>query len=167
MVQFNPLSSAIKIKLLLIKLHRVGIILVDKLIIKLSSTFLTHFMYTVPDSILVAMATSTEPNAILGREYSVTCLAAITTNTHALLCSPVPSFNYENGSRISFGSNSESVTVQGPVNISNSAREVELVFDLLKTSHAGRYVCRASLDSPALDETLVKESVFQLNLQSE
>ena len=122
-------------------------------------------MYTVPDSALVAMATSTEPNAILGREYSVTCLAAITANTHALLCSPVPSFNYENGSMISFGSNS--VTVQGPVNISNSARGVELVFDLLKTSHAGRYVCRASLDSPALDETLVKEDVFQLNLQSE
>ena len=122
-------------------------------------------MYTVPDSTLVAMATRTEPNAILGREYSVTCLAAITANSQALLYSPVSTFNYENGSMISSGSNS--VTVQGPVTISNSAREVELVFDLLKTSHAGRYVCRASLDSPALDETLIKEDVFQLNLQGE
>ena len=111
------------------------------------------------------MAASTEPDVILGREYSVTCLAAITANSHALQYSPMPSFNYENGTMISNGTNS--IRVQGPVIVSSSAREVELVFDLLKTSHAGRYICRASLDSPALDETLIKEDVFQINIQGE
>ena len=75
------------------------------------------------------------------------------------------SFNYENGTTIS--SQNSSTVIQGPVTVRSSAREVELVFNLLKTSHAGRYVCRASLDSPALDETLVKESVFQLNFKCE
>ena len=111
------------------------------------------------------MAASTEPDVILGREYSVTCLAAITANSHALQYSPMPSFNYENGTMISNGSNS--IRVKGPMLVSSSAREIELVFDLLKTSHAGRYICRASLDSPALDETLVKEDVFQINIQGE
>ena len=75
------------------------------------------------------------------------------------------SFNYENGTTIS--SQNSSTVIQGPVTVRSSARVVELVFDLLKTSHAGRYICRASLDSPALDEALVKESVFQLNFECE
>ena len=123
------------------------------------------FLHSVPDSTLVAVATSSEPVHVLGREYSVTCLAAITANSHALQYSPIPSFNYENGTTISNGFNS--ISVQGPVNISSSAVEVDLVFDVLKTSHAGIYVCRASLDSPALDETLIKEATFQLTFQGE
>ena len=75
------------------------------------------------------------------------------------------SFNYENGTMIS--SRSSSIMAQGPVTVSSSAGQVELVFDLVKTSHAGRYICRASLDSPALDEILVKENVAQLNLERE
>ena len=41
------------------------------------------------------------------------------------------------------------------------------MFSALHTSHAGRYICRGSLTSPALFSPLVKTKDYNISVQSE
>ena len=57
---------------------------------------------------------------------------------------------------------------QGEENMANtSLTSRRLLFEEVRTSHAGRYVCVGKLESVALDEPLVKTAEYSMELTSE
>ena len=76
---------------------------------------------------------------------------------------PVPQWLNDNGSDVVVGSG---VILDGP-NFQSTLTPLTMVFNALRTSHAGRYICQGSLTSPALFSTLVKTEDYNITIQSE
>ena len=76
---------------------------------------------------------------------------------------PVPQWLNDNGSDVVVGSG---VILDGP-NFQSTLTTLTMVFNALRTSHAGRYICQGSLTSPALFSTLVKTEDYNITIQSE
>ena len=87
--------------------------------------------------------------ALLGESYSVGCIAS--KNVNGLKNSPVIQWFDPNGNNITDG---EGIT------LTMESLSLLASFDSLRTSHAGRYICQASLSSPALSTPLVKTALF-------
>ena len=76
---------------------------------------------------------------------------------------PVLQWLNNDGSDIVVG---DGISLDGP-NSQSTLTTLALMFSALRTSHAGRYICRGSLTSPALSSPLVETADYNVSIQSE
>ena len=97
----------------------------------------------------------------LGQSLRLCCL--VSEAVSGLSTRPVLQWRNNDGSDIVIGNG---ISLDGPNSLS-TLTTLALVFSALHTSHAGRYICRASLTSPALSSPLVKTADYNVSIQSE
>ena len=92
---------------------------------------------------------------IAGLNYSISC--TVTKRISGLMNSPTASWTFE-GVTVSSGNG---------ITVSNTSPKMStLIFDPLRTSHAGSYYCVGSLISPALDSPLTVSAFAENAVQS-
>ena len=106
-------------------------------------------------------ATSDDSSPVLGQFYSMDCVGHSTLS--GLMNLPSPLWLTPSGSLLS---SSNEVQLQGPRSVGLSSSELVARFFTLRTSHAGSYICQASLSSPALTSPIVKTQTFEITVQS-
>ena len=122
----------------------------------------THQLYdqscynTVPPEALQVRAMS-DDSAVLGQSYSMNCLGHKDSSGLANL--PSPQWLTSQGSSIT------GAQLQGPSSVGTSSSQVVATFSTLRTSHAGNYICRASLSSQALTSPIIKSISFGITVQ--
>ena len=98
---------------------------------------------------------SKSDTTIAGLNYSISC--TITKRIGGLMNSPTASWTFE-GVIVSNGNG---------ITVSNTSPNMStLIFDPLRTSHAGSYYCVGSLISPALDSPLTVSDFVENTVQS-
>ena len=122
--------------------------------------FFVAVVFIVP-STAISISTSAVSAPSLGQSLSVHCI--VTENLDGLSARPVLQWLNHDGSDIANGGG---VTLDGP-NFQSSLTTLTLMFSSLRTSHAGRYICRSSLTSPALFSPLVKTKDYNISVHSE
>ena len=105
-------------------------------------------------------AQSDDSVPVLGQSYSMDCIGHKTYS--GVLNMPSPQWFLSNGTLLS---SSSDVQLQGPRTVGLSS-EIVAQFPTLYTSHAGNYICQASLSSPALTLPIVKNTSFGITVQS-
>ena len=116
--------------------------------------------FAVPNT-AISISTKSVSAPSLGKSLSIRCLVSKTVD--GLSASPILQWLNDNGGDIVSG---DGVTLDGP-NFQSTLTTLTLMFSALHTSHAGRYVCRGSLSSPALFSPLVKTEDYNISVQSE
>ena len=119
------------------------------------------FLCAVPNT-AISISTSAVNTPTLGQNHSVHCVVSETVR--GLSARPVPRWLNHDGIELTTTGNQ--INLDGPSNQSTRTT-LSLTFDSLHTSHAGRYICQASLSSPALFSPLVKTQDYNISLQSE
>ena len=121
------------------------------------------FLCAVPNT-AISISTSALNTPILGQNHSVDCVVSETVR--GLSAKPVPLWLNHDGNEL--------ITTENEINLDGPSYQstlrlttLSLTFDSLHTSHAGRYICQASLSSPALFSPLVKTQDYNISLQSE
>ena len=109
----------------------------------------------------ISISTSAVSAPSLGQILSVRCI--VTETVDGLSARPVLQWLNHNGSDVIVG---DGVILNGP-NFQSTLTTLTLMFSPLHTSHAGRYICRSSLTSPALFSPLVKTTDYNISVQSE
>ena len=109
----------------------------------------------------INISTSALSTPILGQNHSVHCVVSKTLG--GLSARPVPQWVNHNGIELISGSQ---ISLDGP-SYQSTLTTLSLMFYTLHASHAGRYICQASLSSPALFFPLVKTQDYNISLQSE
>ena len=112
-------------------------------------------------STAITISTSAESAPSLGQSLTIRCI--VTETVDGLSARPVLQWQNHNGSDIVSGGG---VILDGP-NSQSTLTTLTLMFSALCTSHAGRYICRGSLTSPALFSPLVKTKDYNISVQSE
>ena len=120
--------------------------------------FVTSF--TVPNTALIITASAVSAPS-LGQSLRLRCL--VSEDVSGLSTRPVLQWLNNDGSDIVIGNG---ISLDGPNSLS-TLTTLALVFSALHTSHAGRYICRGSLTSPALSSSLVKTADYNISIQSE
>ena len=118
------------------------------------------FFCVVPNT-SISIFTSAVSAPSLGQILSVRCI--VTETVDGLSARPVLQWLNRNGSDVIVG---DGVILDGP-NFQSTLTTLTLMFSPLHTSHAGRYICRSSLTSPALFSPLVKITDYNISVQSE
>ena len=120
------------------------------------------FLCAVPNT-AVRISTSAVNTPTLGQNHSVHCVVSETVRG----VSARPDLQWLNHNGIEPIAGSQ-IILDGPSYQSTlRLTTLSLTFDSLHTSHAGRYICQASLSSPALFSPLVKTQDYNISLQSE
>jgi hypothetical protein len=88
--------------------------------------------------------------------YSLTCTVSKTVD--GLSNTPTATWTTTGGVTVTNGNG---------ITVFNETSASTLAFDLLRTSHDGRYSCDGTLTSPALEAELVRSTVERLFVQSE
>ena len=109
----------------------------------------------------ISISTSAEAAPSLDQSLTIHCI--VTKTVDGLSARPVLQWQSHNGSDIVGGGG---VILDGP-NSQSTLTTLTLTFSALHTSHAGRYICRGSLTSPALFSPLVKTEDYDISVQSE
>ena len=91
----------------------------------------------------------------LGHSLTIRCI--VTETVDGLSTKPVLQWLNHNGSDIVSG---------GGPNFQSTLTTLTMMFSALRTSNAGRYICRGSLTSPALFTPLVKTKDHNISVQS-
>ena len=112
-------------------------------------------------STAITISTSAESAPSLGQSLTIHCI--VTETVDGLSARPVLQWQNHNGSDIVGGGG---VILDGP-NSQLNLTTLTLMFSTLRTSHAGRHICRGSLTSPALFSPLVKTEDYNISVQSE
>jgi len=121
----------------------------------------THvFLCAVPDT-AISIFTSASETPNLGQNHRIHCVVSETVG--GLSTRPIPQWRNHDDSELITGGG---IILDGPSYVSTLAT-LTLMFNVLHTSHAGRYICKASLSSPALPSPLVKTQDYNISLQSE
>ena len=97
----------------------------------------------------------------LGQSLRIRCL--VSEAVSGLSARPVLQWLNNDGSDIVVGNG---ISLDGP-NSQSTLTTLALMFSALHTSHAGKYICRGSLTSPALSSPLVKTADYNVSIQSE
>jgi len=118
------------------------------------------FLCTVPNT-AISVSTSAVNTPTLGQNHSVRCVVSETVR--GLSARPVPQWLNHDGNELITGSQT---SLDGP-SYQSGLTMLSLMFYTLRTSHAGRYICQASLSSPALFFPLVKTHDYNISVQSE
>ena len=116
--------------------------------------------FLVPNT-AISISTSAEAAPSLDQSLTIHCI--VTKTVDGLSARPVLQWQSHNGSDIVSGGG---VILDGP-NSQSTLTTLTLTFSALHTSHAGRYICRGSLTSPALFSPLVKTEDYNISVQSE
>ena len=122
--------------------------------------FLLLLLFLVPNT-AISISTSAVSAPSLGQSLSIHCI--VTETVDGLSARPVLQWLNRNASDEIVG---DGVILDGP-NFQSSLTTLTLMFSPLRTSHAGRYICRSSLASPALFSPLVKTKDYNISVQSE
>ena len=112
---------------------------------------------SVPPTALTATV-SESGTARAGMVYNLTC--TVTKTVGGLINTPTATWT-TGGVAVSNGNGITVSTMS-----TDAAKRVKLTFDLLRTSHDGRYSCDGTLTSPALERELTLSSVETLQVQS-
>ena len=121
---------------------------------------LCFFLCAVPNTaIVISIREVSAPS--LGQIVRIRCV--ISEDVSGLSTRPVPQWLNNDGNDVFIG---DGVSLDGPSS-GSSLTTLTLIFNTLRTSHAGRYVCRGSLSSPALFSPLVKTEDYNISVQSE
>ena len=123
--------------------------------------FFTLFSFCVVPETSISISTSAVSAPSLGQSLSIRCI--VTETVDGLSARPVLRWLNHNGSDVVVGGG---VILDGP-NFQSTLTTLTLMFSPLRTSLAGRYVCRGSLTSPALFSPLVKTEGYNISVQSE
>ena len=126
----------------------------------MQTTPLIVISFTVPNTALIITASAVSA-PILGQSLRLRCL--VSEAVSGLSTRPVLQWLNDDGSDIVIGNG---IGLDGP-NSQSIITTLALVFSALHTSHAGRYICRSSLSSPALFSPLVKTADYNISIQSE
>ena len=121
-------------------------------------------LFVVPNNrtaITISMSAVRAPS--LGQSLRIQCTCIVSETVGGSSARPVLQWLNGDGSDIA---NGDGVILDGP-NFQSTQTTLTLVFNVLHTSHAGRYVCRSSLTSPALPSPLVKTEDYNISVQSE
>jgi len=118
------------------------------------------FLCAVPNT-AISITTSAVNTPTLGQNHSVYCIVSETVG--GLSARPDLQWVNHNGIELIMGSQ---INLDGP-SYQSTLTTLSLMFNTLHTSHAGRYICQASLSSPALFSPLVKTQDYNISLQSE
>ena len=94
--------------------------------------------------------------SMIGEFYSVRCIAS--KNANGLMNSPVIQ---------SFDPSGNTITDSAGVTLTMESSSLLLSLESVHTSHAGKYLCQASLSSPALSTPLIETEDFIITVQSE
>ena len=125
-----------------------------------TNIYLVSFLRAVPNTaIVISIIEVSAPT--LGQIVRIRCV--ISEGVSGLSTRPVPQWFNNDGSNVVIG---DGVSLDGPSS-GSSLTTLTLIFNTLHTSHAGRYICRGSLSSPALFSPLVKTEDYNISLQSE
>ena len=116
--------------------------------------------YSVPPTAISATVSSSG-TARAGMVYSLTCTTSKTVG--GLINSPNATWTTLSG-EVAI-TNGNGITVSNM--IFNEIPASTLTFDLLRTSHNGRYSCDGTLTSPALETELMRSTVETFFVQSE
>ena len=121
-----------------------------------------HIFCSVPPTVITATISSSG-TATAGMVYSLTCNVSKTVG--GLINSPTATWTTggENGGVAI--TNGDGITVSN--SIFNETATSTLTFDLLRTSHNGRYSCDGTLTSPAAEAELMRSTVETFFVQSE
>ena len=109
-----------------------------------------------PDAIIATVSSSGTARA--GMVYSLTC--TVTKTVDGLINSPTATWT-TGGVAVTNGNGITVSTMSA-----DASKMAMLTFDLLRTSHDGRYSCDGTLTSPALERELTRSSVETLQVQS-
>ena len=123
--------------------------------------FVCLFCCFLVPSTAISISTSAEAAPSLDQSLTIHCI--VTETVDGLSARPVLQWQNHNGSDIVSGGG---VILDGP-NSQSTLTTLTLTFSALHTSHAGRYICRGSLTSPALFSPLVKTEDYNVSVQSE
>ena len=117
--------------------------------------------YSVPPTAITATVSSSG-TATAGMVYSLTC--TISKTVGGLINTPTATWTTggENGGVAI--TNGNGITVSNTV-FNETATSI-LTFDLLRTTHNGRYSCDGTLNSPALETELMRSTVETFFVQS-
>jgi len=118
------------------------------------------FLCGVPNT-AVRISTSAVNTPTLGQNHSVHC--AVSETVGGLSARPDLQWLNHDGIEPIAGSQ---IILDGP-SYQSTLATLTLTFNTLHTSHAGRYICWASLSSPALPSPLVKTEDYNISIQSE
>jgi len=118
------------------------------------------FLCAVPNT-AISITTSAVNTPTLGQNHSVHCVVSETVR--GLSARPDLQWLNHNGIELIAGSQ---IILDGP-SYQSTLATLTLTFNTLHTSHAGRYICWASLSSPALFSPLVKTEDYNISIQSE
>ena len=119
-----------------------------------------YLLFAVPNTaIIVSTIEVSAPS--LGQIVRIRCV--ISEAVSGLSSRPVAQWLDDVGSNVVIG---DGVSLDGPSS-QPSLTTLTLVFNTLRTSHAGTYVCHGSLSSPALFSPLVKAEDYNIIVQSE
>ena len=118
------------------------------------------FVCVVPNTAIFISATAVSAPS-LGQSLTIHCI--VTKTVDGLSARPVLQWQNHNGSDIVSGGG---VILDGP-NSQLTLTTLTLTFSALRTSHAGKHICRGSLTSPALFSPLVKTEDYNISVQSE
>ena len=119
-----------------------------------------YLLFAVPNTAIV-VSTIEDSAPSLGQIVKIRCV--ISEAVSGLSSRPVAQWLNSDGSNIVIGNG---VSLDGPSS-QPSLTTLTLVFNTLRTSHAGTYVCQGSLSSPALFSPLVKAEEYDIIVQSE
>ena len=119
----------------------------------------SFFVCVVPNTAIFISVTAVSTPS-LGQSLTIHCI--VTKTVDGLSARPVLQWQNHNGSDIVSGGG---VILDGP-NSQSTLTTLTMMFSVLHTSHAGRYVCRGSLTSPALFSPLVKAKDHNISVQS-
>lgn len=114
----------------------------------------------MPNTALIITANAVSAPS-LGQSLRIHCL--VSEAVSGLSTRPVLQWLNNDGSDIVVGNG---ISLDGP-NSQSTLTTLALMFSALRTSHAGRYMCRGSLTSPALSSPLVETADYNVSIQSE
>ena len=109
-------------------------------------------VYSVPPGAIRTEITEAAAPVEIGQSYSLLC--RVLKNVSGLTETPTTQWFDSNG-----------LVIEGTGVLSTGGQST-LIFSPLKTSHAGSYRCEGSVISPALEQPLVTDSTWELNIQS-
>ena len=118
--------------------------------------------YSVPPTVITATVSSSG-TATAGMVYNLICNVSKTVG--GLTNSPTATWTTGGGNGGVAITNGNGITVSN--SIFNETAASILTFDLLRTSHNGRYSCAGTLTSPALETELVRSTVETFFVRSE
>jgi len=149
--------------MLLQELNMIGYILANTFFISCSIIIRmpAHvFLCAVPNT-AIRISTSALNTPILGQNHSVHCVVSETVR--GLSARPDLQWLDHDNNELIAGSQ---IILDGP-SYQSTLATLTLTFNTLHTSHAGRYICWASLSSPPLSSPLVKTEDYNISIQSE